>query len=65
MTVMCAVCHSETPLIEHRFYEGDPRRPSRVWTLLRALYFLGPLNFCSPRCVGSYHAAEKIRMGVR
>lgn len=50
MTAACAVCGTPAPLIEHRYYEGDPRRPARRWTLVRALYYLGETNFCGARC---------------
>jgi len=62
--MVCAVCKSEAPVMEHHFFEGVApagrtrgEKPKREWTIVAPLYFKANEDntamvegYCGPRC---------------
>ena len=61
--MICAVCDFETPALTHFWFEGDPARPVRRWTVEAPLYYVAAGDFLSataPLC-GAACATERRR----
>ena len=65
----CAVCGRDAALFEHRFFVGDPRRPSEVWHVLAPLWFGAAPDmrcaiegYCGPTCSLARLAVEEASM---
>jgi hypothetical protein len=62
LTVPCVICGTATPLFEHRFFEGDPARPVRAWTVVAPLYFNAAkrCGYCGPACSVKGHMLQGV-----
>lgn len=61
----CGVCLGPTQSIVHEFRVGEPRRPSKVWTVVAPLHYAATPDFrgvvegfCSAVCSTAWHGRQ-------